>query len=329
MITDNEPAAVPDPVEPAVEEPNPTPDGNEPETQETPQEEGSEETTTTEVEGASEETDSPEEKKTDKEKPQPEAPETFDVDGEKVKFDEFLSAWKNRKETEKFHKEAQDLHDTAKLVLTEIAKDTRGAVIDILTGIHKSREKAADAFLEICKEEVTRAWEFAQKPEAERRSIQLEKELSEKQKKLEEYQKREESEKFESQKAERANALLGEINTAIKSSGLSDDPRTVKLIANVLLTTRSEGHQVTASEAARLVKEELEQISAAKLKATPLEEIQANRPDLVNEIRKNDLAQVRANRQAKKPARVEPKKRPAEQGPRIVNSVEIQELLRR
>jgi len=321
----NDPAPETEEVPDVEEETNETPEGNEPE------EEGQEESQETEeksVEGGSEDT-SPkesEEKSEDTEESAEESPKTIKLGEEEVAEEELLQAWKAKGEVASAKKEAENLYNQAKFIIQEIPKNPKGVMIDIFTGILGDKKKARAAWLEICEKETIENFERQSMPEGDRKALELQEELEEQRKLNEENLRRQQHSQRTVEEARARERILGEISGAIEKVKLPNNARNLRMISEVLLNTRMEGHDVSALEAAKLVQKELEKEEEEHWKGADLEKVKKHRPDLVEQLREADIQEIKGNRQAKTAkGKAEPKKRDSNK-PRVVSSAEAAQI---
>lgn len=229
----------------------------------------------------------------------PEAPKTVSLNGKEVPLAQVEKTYQQAAQVAAMFKQAQELLGQAEATPQRLVKDPASVMAEAFQKVYGvDPQRALAEVNKWAQERALAIWQWENMPEADRKALQQQQELETIKAELEARRRKDEESSFEAEKTKAHAALEKEIVPALTEAGLNPDPKGEHMgyVAQVMKSTRLAGHEVSAQEAASLVKAELEKRDEERLKAMPLDRLKGLRPDFLQHVREGDLAEVKAKR---------------------------------
>jgi hypothetical protein len=232
-----------------------------------------------------------------------EEPRSFKVkvDGEEreVKEDELIRGYQKAQAADKRLAEATQLREDAKWAVDNLLRDPFAVMTQLYSLYTGDDHKARHAVFKLAEKYVGDILQEELMPEGDKARVRAERERDAYKSEYERERQARESVESERVYKEEAEKYMGEVRVALKEVKLPEEDRVVKRISELLYSSMEDGLDLTAREAAVIVKKELDDELGKKLPSLSYDEILTKYPELLDKLRKEDLERLKAGRSTK------------------------------
>lgn len=243
----------------------------------------------------------PEEKTEGEEKP-PEAPKSILIDDEEIPISKIQETYAKAKVVVEKAKEVDRLESVWKETIRALSADPLGVLRQIFAQSH-GEEKADEIIDRLTDDYKIKRFEWANKPDAERRALQLQAQLDAAKKQLDERTKQDSERQHQEAVQSQQKQIMEAIAPHYKEHGLEEfrlpgvlEPG--QLIIDALKACKAAGEKPDIAAVVKEVKKSLAGVHAGLKSKVQFLDIEG-REDIQKAFRDRDLAAVKSNRRAK------------------------------
>lgn len=194
--------------------------------------------------------------------------------------------------------EAAQVRQQTESFIRKLRENPTQGVFDLLVAATGDEELSKKELLKHFGKYVDEAWQLEQMPEADRRAMEFEKKLKAAQGELDTIKAQREDHFRAQQEIADTRQVLSEVSGAIKETGLPQQPKIIRAIAEVLYVARKNGKQLSPVEAAKHVKAELRSQLEERLKELDADPSGHSAllglfPNLSKKLRESDVDKVK------------------------------------